>query len=241
MDPPPTRAAEEPLPCSAGSSGSELALALRPGNSTSRAARGRDARLVQGERSGSAARALATSRMQVSSAVAHPASPHRRSRLRLRPAVPRPYLAATGVVRLRRGTRPENPPLVRREPRPDAGSQSGAWPGKGILGRVGRARQASACHREAAALRRPHRCRRPANGKRGEAENLCGVSPLHVEPFEIEVPERTLSDLRERIRNTRWPPPSPEPGWEQGAELSYVRGLLNTGLTGSTGACRSGG
>jgi pimeloyl-ACP methyl ester carboxylesterase len=52
------------------------------------------------------------------------------------------------------------------------------------------------------------------------------VSPLHVEPFEIEVPERTLSDLRERIRNTRWPPPSPEPGWEQGAELSYVRGLL---------------
>src|SRR3954468_13281167 len=74
--------------------------------------------------------------------------------------------------------------------------------------------------------RRPHRCRRPANRKRGEAENLCGVSPLDVEPFEIEVPERTLSDLRERIRNTRWPPPSPEPGWEQGAELCYVRGLL---------------
>src|SRR5215212_12021404 len=73
--------------------------------------------------------------------------------------------------------------------------------------------------------RRPHRCRRPANRKRGEAENLCGVSPFHVEPFEIEVPERTLSALRERIRNTRWPPPSPEPGWEQGAELSYVRGL----------------
>ena len=52
------------------------------------------------------------------------------------------------------------------------------------------------------------------------------MSPFHVEPFEIEVPERTLSALRERIRNTRWPPPSPEPGWEQGAELSYVRGLL---------------
>ena len=53
------------------------------------------------------------------------------------------------------------------------------------------------------------------------------VSPLHVEPFEIEIPERTLSDLRERIRNTRWPPPSPEPGWEQGAELTYLRGLLD--------------
>jgi hypothetical protein len=50
------------------------------------------------------------------------------------------------------------------------------------------------------------------------------LSPLHVEPFEIAIPERTLSDLRERIGNTRWPPPSPEPGWEQGAHLSYMRG-----------------
>jgi pimeloyl-ACP methyl ester carboxylesterase len=49
---------------------------------------------------------------------------------------------------------------------------------------------------------------------------------VHVEPFPIEVPERTLSDLRERIRNTRWPPPSPEPGWEQGTELGYLRELL---------------
>ena len=48
--------------------------------------------------------------------------------------------------------------------------------------------------------------------KRGEAEKLCSLSPLHVEPFEIAIPERTLSDLRERIGNTRWPPPSPEPG-----------------------------
>jgi len=36
-----------------------------------------------------------------------------------------------------------------------------------------------------------------------------------------------LSDLRERIRNTRWPPPSPEPGWEQGTELAYLRDLLD--------------
>ena len=67
------------------------------------------------------------------------------------------------------------------------------------------------------------------------------MSPLHVEPFEIAIPERTLSDLRERIGNTRWPPPSPEPGWEQGAELSYMRGLLDYGPTGSTGGRRSGG
>jgi pimeloyl-ACP methyl ester carboxylesterase len=59
-----------------------------------------------------------------------------------------------------------------------------------------------------------------------EHENLRGVPELHVEPFTIEVPERTLSDLRERIRNTRWPPPSPEPGWAQGTELGYLRELL---------------
>jgi pimeloyl-ACP methyl ester carboxylesterase len=57
----------------------------------------------------------------------------------------------------------------------------------------------------------------------GQAENLCGV---HVERFAVEIPEPTLEDLRERIRSTRWPPPSPEPGWEQGTELEYLRGLL---------------
>ena len=47
-----------------------------------------------------------------------------------------------------------------------------------------------------------------------------------VEPFTIEIPERTLSDLRERILATRWPPPSPEPGWAQGTELECLRDLL---------------
>jgi pimeloyl-ACP methyl ester carboxylesterase len=42
----------------------------------------------------------------------------------------------------------------------------------------------------------------------------------------VHIPERTLADLRERIRNTRWPPASPEPGWAQGTELEYLRGLL---------------
>ncbi len=42
----------------------------------------------------------------------------------------------------------------------------------------------------------------------------------------VEIPDATLSDLRERIRNTRWPEPSREPGWEQGTELEYLRGLL---------------
>ena len=42
----------------------------------------------------------------------------------------------------------------------------------------------------------------------------------------MEIPERTLSDLRQRIASTRWPEAAPEPGWEQGAELGYLRELL---------------
>ena len=49
---------------------------------------------------------------------------------------------------------------------------------------------------------------------------------MEVEPFRVAIPERTLADLRERIRNTRWPEASPEPGWEQGTELGYLRELL---------------
>ena len=49
---------------------------------------------------------------------------------------------------------------------------------------------------------------------------------MHTEPFQVAVPEKTLDDLRERIRNTRWPPASPEPGWAQGTELEYLRELL---------------
>ncbi len=49
---------------------------------------------------------------------------------------------------------------------------------------------------------------------------------MQVEPFRVEIPERMLTDLRERIRDTRWPEASPEPGWEQGTELGYLRELL---------------
>jgi pimeloyl-ACP methyl ester carboxylesterase len=49
---------------------------------------------------------------------------------------------------------------------------------------------------------------------------------VHPRPFTVHVPEQTLFDLRERIRNTRWPEPSPEPGWEQGTELGYLQELL---------------
>ena len=49
---------------------------------------------------------------------------------------------------------------------------------------------------------------------------------MQLVPFKVEIPEPTLDDLRERIRKTRWPPASPEPGWAQGSELEYLEDLL---------------
>ena len=49
---------------------------------------------------------------------------------------------------------------------------------------------------------------------------------MNVEPFAVTVPPGVLDDLRTRIRNTRWPGPSPAAGWEQGTELGWLRDLL---------------
>ncbi|MEP6730115.1 MAG: epoxide hydrolase family protein [bacterium] len=51
-------------------------------------------------------------------------------------------------------------------------------------------------------------------------------SPLHVTPFSIHVEAEILSDLRARIRNTRWPDSAPGGAWEQGTDLEYLRQLL---------------
>jgi pimeloyl-ACP methyl ester carboxylesterase len=48
-----------------------------------------------------------------------------------------------------------------------------------------------------------------------------------VEPFTIAVEEPVLSDLRERIRNTRWPDQLPDAAWHQGTDLHYLRALLD--------------
>jgi pimeloyl-ACP methyl ester carboxylesterase len=50
---------------------------------------------------------------------------------------------------------------------------------------------------------------------------------MRVEPFAIRVDERVLSDLRARIRNTRWPDPAPGAPWEQGTDLESLRRTLS--------------
>jgi len=52
------------------------------------------------------------------------------------------------------------------------------------------------------------------------------TSPVRVSPFTVQVPDQVLSDLRARIRDTRWPPGAPGREWEQGTDLEYLKGLL---------------
>ena len=52
------------------------------------------------------------------------------------------------------------------------------------------------------------------------------TSPLHVTPFSIRIEAEILSDLRARIRNTRWPDRAPGTAWEQGTDLEYLKSLL---------------
>ena len=47
-----------------------------------------------------------------------------------------------------------------------------------------------------------------------------------MEPFRVEVPDDDLDDLRRRLARARWPSPAPEPGWEQGTDLGYLRELV---------------
>ena len=51
-------------------------------------------------------------------------------------------------------------------------------------------------------------------------------SPLQITPFSIQIEAEILSDLRKRIRNTRWPDQAPGAAWEQGTDLEYLRQLL---------------
>ena len=47
-------------------------------------------------------------------------------------------------------------------------------------------------------------------------------------PFKINVPDSVLEDLRRRLEATRWPRPAPVGGgWAYGADLDYMRGLVD--------------
>src|SRR5262249_8481798 len=49
-----------------------------------------------------------------------------------------------------------------------------------------------------------------------------------IEPFTIAVNEALLSDLRDRIKRTRWPDHMARSGWDYGVDPEYLRSLLAT-------------
>ncbi|TDQ80716.1 epoxide hydrolase family protein [Paraburkholderia silvatlantica] len=49
---------------------------------------------------------------------------------------------------------------------------------------------------------------------------------MHIDRFEIRVPEDALDDLRRRLRATRWADATPSPAWQQGADRTWLRELV---------------
>jgi pimeloyl-ACP methyl ester carboxylesterase len=48
-----------------------------------------------------------------------------------------------------------------------------------------------------------------------------------IRPFRIDIPDRDLEDLRERLAGTRWPDELPGGGWRRGVPLDYLRQLAD--------------
>jgi hypothetical protein len=49
---------------------------------------------------------------------------------------------------------------------------------------------------------------------------------MEVRPFEVRVPEGVLDDLQERLARTRFPDEIAGAGWDYGANLAYMRELV---------------
>jgi epoxide hydrolase len=52
------------------------------------------------------------------------------------------------------------------------------------------------------------------------------MANLSIEPFRIELPDRALDDLHERLLRTRLPEQIPDAGWDYGMELGYLSEFL---------------
>ena len=50
---------------------------------------------------------------------------------------------------------------------------------------------------------------------------------MDVQPFQVHIPESTLEDLRQRLARTRWSGEIPRSQWDYGANLDYVKELVD--------------
>lgn len=55
---------------------------------------------------------------------------------------------------------------------------------------------------------------------------------MDVQPFEVNIPQEQLDDLRERLARTRWPDELPGVGWSRGVPLGYLKELAEYWRTG---------
>ncbi len=51
------------------------------------------------------------------------------------------------------------------------------------------------------------------------------ASDDRLRPFQIDVPQPVIDDLRQRLQRTRWPEPAPVPGWQQGVPLAWLQAI----------------
>ncbi len=49
---------------------------------------------------------------------------------------------------------------------------------------------------------------------------------VEISPFNIDVPQETLTDLQGRLQRTRWPEEVPGTGWTRGADLAYMKDFV---------------
>ena len=61
-----------------------------------------------------------------------------------------------------------------------------------------------------------------------------------AQPFEVQIPDADIEDLRNRLRRTRWPEAETVDDWSQGVPLPYVRELCACGPTSTTWDWHSG-
>ena len=50
---------------------------------------------------------------------------------------------------------------------------------------------------------------------------------MDIKPFTVSLRPAVLDDLRERLENTRWPDEAAEAGWDYGANLGFMRSLID--------------
>ena len=68
-------------------------------------------------------------------------------------------------------------------------------------------------------------------GARADAE-VTPAADAAIRPFEVNIPHAALSDLRRRVRTTRWPDKETVTGQSQGAQLAKVHALVQYRGTG---------